>query len=335
MERNISLDRLKGYACFLVVFGHVIRGAKTAGISYPSFFADLESFIWSFHVALFLFLSGCAYKISSDNKKARSPKKFILYKAINLGIPYLFFSGLYIVINSLTGSVNTHSSLNEILFLWKTPVAQYWYLYALFFLLCIWALLSESLSNAEITVLTVVFTYTAPFFGVDFGSFGIVFYSALAFGLGTVFGIKPLKKTKPFFAAAVIVIHIALGFLLVCFSLNEKSFIKEFLMLLGIYASILFVYAAEKMRFMACFFDFMSKYSFQIYLLHTIFTSAARILLLKAGITALVIHIVIGCLFGIIFSYAAAAIAKRSKVLNLVFFPTKTFSLIKNKDKAI
>ena len=180
MERNISLDRLKGYACFLVVFGHVIRGAKTAGISYPRFFADLESFIWSFHVALFLFLSGCAYKISSDNKKARSPKKFILYKAINLGIPYLFFSGLYIVINSLTDSVNTHSSLSEILCVWKTPVAQYWYLYALFFLLCMWALLSESLSNAEITVLTVVFTYTAPFFGVDFGSFGIVFYSALA-----------------------------------------------------------------------------------------------------------------------------------------------------------
>ena len=38
MERNVLIDRLKGYACFLVLFGHVIRGIRTAGISIPHFF---------------------------------------------------------------------------------------------------------------------------------------------------------------------------------------------------------------------------------------------------------------------------------------------------------
>lgn len=331
MERNISLDRLKGYACFLVVLGHVIRGARTGGISYPPFFAELESFIWSFHVALFLFASGCAYKISAEGKKPRSKRGFLISKAVNLGIPYIFFSVLYIVINSLVGSVNTQSSLSEILFIWKTPVAQYWYLYALFFLLCIWTLLSGTMSSLQITIFTVISAYTAPLFGVNFGSFGIVFYSALAFGAGSVFGIKPFEKTQIPKTAAVIAAHIILGFLLIRFSLNEKLFIKEFLMLLGIYASILFVCTTEKLRVMSLFFDFMSKYSFQIYLLHTVFTSAARIFLLRLGIVSPAAHLLCGCLCGIGFSYAAGAIAERTRILNFVFFPTKTFLLIKNK----
>ena len=42
MERNVLVDRLKGYACFLVLFGHVIRGIRTAGISVPQFFEGME-----------------------------------------------------------------------------------------------------------------------------------------------------------------------------------------------------------------------------------------------------------------------------------------------------
>ena len=53
MERNILVDKLKGYACLLVLFGHVIMGIRLAGINIPSFFEGVEKFVWSFHVALF------------------------------------------------------------------------------------------------------------------------------------------------------------------------------------------------------------------------------------------------------------------------------------------
>ena len=62
MERNVLVDKLKGYACFLVLFGHVIMGIRLAGIPIPAFFEGVEKFIWSFHVALFMFLSGVVYK---------------------------------------------------------------------------------------------------------------------------------------------------------------------------------------------------------------------------------------------------------------------------------
>ena len=84
MERNILADKLKGYACFLVLFGHVIMGIRLSGIYIPSFFEGMEKFIWSFHVALFLFLSGVVYKLTGEWRGKETKTKFILHKLLNL-----------------------------------------------------------------------------------------------------------------------------------------------------------------------------------------------------------------------------------------------------------
>ena len=100
MERNVLVDRLKGYACFLVLFGHVIRGIRTAGVNIPQLFEWMELFIWSFHVALFLFLSGVVYHLTGEWKNHKTKYGFILHKLLGLGIPYVVFSVVYISINS-------------------------------------------------------------------------------------------------------------------------------------------------------------------------------------------------------------------------------------------
>ena len=51
MERNMLVDRLKGYACFLVLFGHVIMGIRLSGVPIPAFFHGLELLIWSLQVS--------------------------------------------------------------------------------------------------------------------------------------------------------------------------------------------------------------------------------------------------------------------------------------------
>ena len=106
MKRNVLVDRLKGYACFLVLFGHVIMGVRLAGIPIPTFFEGMEKGIWSFHVALFLFLSGVVYKETGGWKSKNTKRKFITHKLWGLGIPYVVFSVVYIAINSLVGQVN-------------------------------------------------------------------------------------------------------------------------------------------------------------------------------------------------------------------------------------
>lgn len=323
--RDVFIDRLKGYACFLVVFGHVIMGVRLSGVSMPAFFFELEKFIWSFHVPLFLFLSGYVYKITKEWKSKGTRLRFIKHKLINLGIPYMFFSAVYVFINSFVSNSNTHYSVSDILLIWKTPIAQYWFLYALFFLFCIWAVLSWKLSNLQITVFCCLIGFL-----FDFGSFAVVFSSALAFGLGTVFSVEFLKNTNRKIKYAILLCHLILGFVLSYFDFINLPLVKETVMVLGICASMAFVSLLQKSNSAAKFLGFMNKYSFQIYLLHTIFTAAIRILLIRTGVTSWVVHITLGCIGGIGFSAAAAYIAGKLPLLNFLFFPSKEFKRLKN-----
>ena len=325
MERNVLVDRLKGYACFLVLFGHVIRGVRTAGISIPSFFFGMELFIWSFHVALFLFLSGVVYRLTDEWRGHHTKGGFILHKLLGLGIPYVVFSAVYIAVNSLVGSSNTQSSITDILFIWKTPVAQYWYLYALFFLFCIWAALSGIFRNWQITLLTLAIGYGVPLLGGTLWCFEVVFYSALAFGIGTFANFKSLTKPKTLLKWLVIALHTAIGITLIILNLIEAPIVKEFMILLGIYASIQLISMLQNIKPVAKFLDFVNRYSFQIYLLHTIFTAGVRILLVRLNITAWWIHVPVGTLCGLACSVLAAVVAKKVGFLNFFFFPTKVF----------
>ena len=331
MERNMLVDRLKGYACFLVLLGHVIMGIRIAGIDIPMFFWGMEKFIWSFHVALFLFLSGVVYKVTGEWKSKKSKWGFLLYKLYNLGIPYIAFSVIYILINSLVGEANTGFAPSDILNVWKTPVAQYWYLYALFFLFCIWTAFSGVLKNWQITLIVVLIGYLAPLFGITLGSLDVVFYSALAFGIGTFVDFKSLTKLRTWAKCLVVILHIITGIIFILLKKIEAPFIKEIMILFGIYSSIMFISILQNCKAMARFLDFVNKYSFQIYLLHTIFTAGTRIILLRLNITQWWIHILLGTAIGLAFSVLAAVIAKKVKCLNFFFFPSKAYPL-KNLD---
>ncbi len=329
MERNVLVDRLKGYACFLVLFGHVIMGIRLAGIDIPKFFGGMEKFIWSFHVALFLFLSGVVYKITGEWKSKNTKTGFILYKLYTLGIPYIAFSAIYILINSLVGESNTGFAVSDILYIWKTPVAQYWFLYALFFLFCIWTVFSGILKNWQITLIVVLIGYLAPPFGIPLGSLDVVFYSALAFGIGTFVDFKSLTKLRAWAKWLIVLIHIVAGVVLVLLNKIEASFIKELMILFGICSSIMFISMLQCCKPVARFLDFVNKYSFQIYLLHTIFTAGTRIILLRMNITQWWIHVILGTACGLVFSVLAAAIAKKVKFLDFFFFPAKAYTLKK------
>ena len=257
MERNVLVDRLKGYACFLVLFGHVIMGIRLAGIDIPEFFWGMEKFIWSFHVALFLFLSGVVYKMTGEWKGKQSKWKFILYKLYTLGIPYIVFSVIYILINSLVGEANTGFAPSDILYIWKTPVAQYWFLYALFFLFCIWTAFSGILKNWQITLIVILIGYLAPLFGIPFGSLDVVFYSALAFGIGTFVDFKSLTRLSAWAKCLVVILHIITGIIFILLNKIEAPFIKEIMILFGIYSSIMFISLLQNCKAIAHFLDFV------------------------------------------------------------------------------
>ena len=332
MERNVLVDKLKGYACFLVLFGHVIMGIRVAGINIPHFFEGLEKFIWSFHVPLFLFLSGVVYRITGEWRGKKTRLGFIYNKLLSLGIPYVVFSAIYIAINSLVGEANTNSSITDILGIWKTPVAQYWFLYALFFLFCIWALLSGIFKNWQITLVVVLIGYLVPILGGSLGSLEFIFYSALAFGVGTSVDFSKLTKLPIFAKILVILSHIAASIVIISLGKTEAPIFKEIMLLFGIYASIMFISLIQDIAPVSSFLSFMNKYSFQTYLLHTIFTAGIRIILLRVNVTEWWIHVIVGTLCGIFFSVLVSIIAKKLKFPDFFFFPTRFIKTPKKKN---
>lgn len=115
-NRILELDFFKGVAILLVICGHVIlANIKGALDTHPVY-----TWIYSFHMPLFFFISG--YLISYSQK--RIGFEVIKKKTLTLLVP--FFTWSFIVFPLLSGN-SIYFSSGELL----NPNARYWFVYLL------------------------------------------------------------------------------------------------------------------------------------------------------------------------------------------------------------
>ncbi len=328
-ERDIRADILKGYACLLVLIGHVMIGLRTSDIFVPSALQTAESFIWTFHIDLFMFLSGYVYTLTGGSTAKGSRIKFILGKLLNLGVPYLVFSALYILVNSVTPGVNNASSAADILFLAVKPVAQYWFLYALLWLFIIWTLLTAFLDSIKATVIVFAVFCVCKYFGVYLGFLDSALNCALAFGLGTCTKSLDVRKIPVAVRLSFVAIHIVFTVVALIYGFYERFFIDDIVTVIGIFSSVCLISVVSEAKPIADFLGFVCKYSFPIYLLHTFFTAAVRIALLRVGITSYAIHFILGTLTGLFAPILAAIVTSRTPYLDFFFYPTRSLKKIR------
>lgn len=112
MEKDLKMSNLKGLLIFLVVFGHFIE-------IYPNNFKSLFIFIYSFHMPLFVFVSG--YFAKRVNKK----------KIINLVMVYLIFQSMYLGVYSIFYKEFQLKYVTPYYHLWYLVSMACWYLIAL------------------------------------------------------------------------------------------------------------------------------------------------------------------------------------------------------------
>ena len=124
-ERNIYVDVIKGIAIILVVIGHCIQfGSGRACLESEDFFNDpLFKFIYSFHMPLFMLVSGYLFA----NTIKRDTNEIIKRKAGTILLPLISWHTVALFINLLLGQNYTLS----ILFL--SYFHALWFLRALFF----------------------------------------------------------------------------------------------------------------------------------------------------------------------------------------------------------
>jgi fucose 4-O-acetylase-like acetyltransferase len=71
-KRNVLLDYFKGIAIFLVVWGHCLQYAANA--SYDFFSNEVFIVIYSFHMPLFMFISGYLFFLTQKTRAFGLPQ---------------------------------------------------------------------------------------------------------------------------------------------------------------------------------------------------------------------------------------------------------------------
>lgn len=146
-NRLLYLDSLRGFAILLVVVGHLIQFNYNDGLLNPVF-----NIIYSFHMPLFFFLSGCSRNISENVKgvaviSLRDFGKEIWNKLINLIIP------------SVTWTILVPLFFQNKIDIQYSSLSSYWFLNILFVIYVLWSAISlayNRLKNKWIVIATLI-----------------------------------------------------------------------------------------------------------------------------------------------------------------------------------
>ena len=152
-KRETWIDLARGLAIILVVLGHVISSYHEAGLYKDSTLYNFTTqFIYSFHMPLFMMVSGCLYSKSRHKNKNYEIKKRLL----SYGVPYIVFTVLWILMKLVLSSVtNSSVSLVDILKAIFYPVSFMWFIYALLIMQIIQILIGDVKEKGRIIHLLV------------------------------------------------------------------------------------------------------------------------------------------------------------------------------------
>jgi len=125
--RQLAPDFIKGLAIILMVYGHL-----TMVGSWANWQNNATSWIYTFHMPLFLMISGIFFSVGSD--PSGKMKKLLL----RIGVPYLLFISLYLLglkliqqVGIATSNAPPSSALDFVKIVLLFPRGGYWFLHSL------------------------------------------------------------------------------------------------------------------------------------------------------------------------------------------------------------
>lgn len=311
-ERFQWIDFAKGVGIILVVYGHVARGIVNAGIPYTGYNHGMfDRFLYSFHMPLFFFLSGLMF-VESLKKYGRMGLAFRRVDA--LLYPYLVWSvlqgGIEVLLSSFTNSSLSFTDVSTHILV---PRAQFWFLYALFFVSVAATILYQS-TRTSATACVLVFSIVMFVLQDYFSALVPLHYVArylvyFAFGVSLMSCRAPAERHSRAFLAvsffAFLLAHVVRHFEL---GMSSGSAIQSHAASLIIaLVSIVFVTeTAISIPVGSCsWLAYVGQSSMGIYLMHVLTGSGVRIFLQKVlQINDFTVHLIAGLAAGILLPIA-------------------------------
>lgn len=327
-SRETWADYARGIGIVLVVYGHVARGVHSAGLPMDeSWFRLADSAIYSFHMPLFFFLSGLYFLASLERHGARG---LLAAKLRTVAWPYLVWSILQGTVEvALAGATNGKVTPMEVAALLWQPRAQFWFLYALFFLslaaLPIFRWLPERWFAAVLPASCLAYLFSDHLPGgvpLHFlNEYGPYFVLGILCGRFAAGGTSQPGSTLPALAllAAAACQWLLHGHLGLTYASGPRL-----LLLANAAASIIAVALLCRWmeRFRLGWLSVLGRASLAIYVMHILAGSGVRIVLHKVlGIDSASVHLALGTLLGIGLPMLALRLMDRYRLTFLLAWP--------------
>jgi fucose 4-O-acetylase-like acetyltransferase len=291
-ERLAWVDTARGIGIILVVYGHALRGHMVSGAYDPAWHADIQDdVIYAFHMPLFFFLAG----LFAQRSLAKGTMAFVRDKGLTLAYPYFLWSFVSIVLGMAAASaVNNAPQVNAIIELWRTPVYQYWFLYAL--LICQLVMLA---TRADWRITVLLCGLSAIFGGVSgLGMITIAFGFYVYFGLGILLASKAADFHFPpaALAGAALALVAAFG---ATYVIGDDLPLRLVIVARALLGSAAVVALAMLLAPHTRWLTVLGTASMAIYVLHTIFSAGLRMALHAIGYSNNVVALVLGTMIGL------------------------------------
>ena len=278
--RQLQIDPVHGLACVALVTFHTIGVDRTSGLRVADdhalrLFSDLLGYL---RMPLFAFLSGVVYALRPISGDARA---FIGAKVRRLLVPMLTFGTLFAILQANTPGANF--ARRDWAHLHIQPVAHYWFLESLFLIFMLIVFLERRQWLASRASFAAVWLASAVLFGIDplprtLGLQGAVCSSAVRpAGIGcrrfAGYGIADSRARNT--AAALLCLLAAAAWVLSP-GLPERN--SAIALGLGAAGCVFLLHMRMRIRWLAL----LGASSFSIFLFHSIFSAASRIVLTRA-----------------------------------------------------
>ena len=329
-------DILKGIAIILVVLFHAINANQQLfeHDKFSQVYSFISEFISNIHVPIFFFVAGIFIHKAAEkplSKSLSSKSKSLLY-------PYVIWSiilgALYVTISKihfLSKAMSNHLTIKEFLQFPIEPITILWFLYALFFITCIYLVLNKYLKFSYIFLLAVLLAvipganflvYSAWHFSVKIAQFFVYFaFGILFYRLNKDFSYKINK----FLFVLVLLNFVVLNTLMTTMTNNSDSaYIFSCLnltKLVGTFSGLVALYyIAEWLQDKDKILGYIGRYSLYIYLMHPLFVVFIRFVLKKVAVFNHVLPLIIlPTVLSIVLSIVSYKIIEKAKLNNLLF----------------
>ena len=325
------VDTAKGIGILLVVYGHVARGVYAAHLPIDEHtFRVVDDVLYSFHMPLFFFLSGLFFLKSWNQRGTRA---FVSSKLATLVYPYVIWSLLQgfleIILSRYT---NKHATLSQVLSLLWHPRQQFWFLYALFFVCLLFAVIYH-LRPAQRPLVVLGLSLLAYVMSPFVPNIGPFFYLA-GFSVFFALGILLSRDARPFEPSTRLigpawVLFAFLHFVVQRYGAFPQASASALLSLLIAVLGIAGTCGLSRLldRNGDRLFAYLGRRSLPIYLMHTIAASGVRIVLQKFGHIDLVpVHLIVGTLAGVLGPLVVLHVIERFRIRGLFTPPTHASS---------